>query len=313
MATPLQLGDDVLGVLMVAHTSRPCDYDARQVSILEGLAREAALALHSQQLRTAREQAEAALQRHRDQLEELVRERTAELEAVNRELEAFSYSVSHDLRAPLRAVDGFARALEEDCAGHLDETTREYLTRIRKATQHMGFLIDDMMELSRVGRAELKPVELHLSALARDVVDKLAAAEPARHVHVEISPGLTARGDGRLLLIVLFNLFDNAWKYTARTREPSITFSQQELNGEAVFVIRDNGAGFDMQYADKLFGAFQRLHGAEFPGTGVGLTTVRRIIQRHGGRVWADAEVGKGATFYFTLPAIPPGAKGVGT
>lgn len=245
------------------------------------------------------------LAHHREHLEELVLSRTAELETVNRELEAFSYSVSHDLRAPLRAIDGFARALSEDYADRLDDNGQDYLRRVRAGTQRMGILIDDMLQLSRVGRAELRPVEVYLSSVARDIVTKLALADPGRQVEVEISPGLIARGDPRLLHVMLTNLFDNAWKYTCKTRQARIEFRQVEIDGEQVFSVRDNGVGYDMQYADKLFGAFQRLHGAEFPGTGIGLATVARIITRHGGRVWAEAEPGKGATFYFTLAGAP--------
>jgi signal transduction histidine kinase len=246
------------------------------------------------------------LRQYQEQLEERVHERTAELEAVNRELEAFSYSVSHDLRAPLRAVDGFAQALDEDYGRQLDETAHSYLARIRKATQRMGQLIDDLLQLSRVGRAGLQPVEVYLSAVARNIMDRLAATEPARVAHIEIAPGISAYGDARLLHVVLSNLLDNAWKYTSKTAGAHIEFKQLEIDGQRVFMVRDNGAGFDMQYADKLFGAFQRLHGAEFPGTGIGLATVARIIHRHGGRVWAEAEVGRGAVFYFTLPVGAP-------
>jgi signal transduction histidine kinase len=302
MATPLRLGDETLGVLMVAHTANRCAYGARETALIEGLAREAALALHSQQLRAAREQAEAELQRHRDRLEVLVRERTAELEALNRELDAFSYSVSHDLRAPLRAIDGFAQALSEDYASRLDDSARDYLGRIRKGAQRMGVLIEDFLQLSRVGRAELQPVEVYLSAVARDIASRLAADHPARRVTVEIAPGLSARGDARLLHIVLSNLFDNAWKYTSRTEPARIEFRQQEIGDETVFMVRDNGAGFDMQYAGSLFRPFQRLHRAsEFEGTGVGLAIVARIVHRHGGRVWAQGAPGAGAAFYFTL------------
>jgi PAS domain S-box-containing protein len=436
LATPLRLGDEVLGVLMVAHTGRACDYGARERALIEALAREAALALHAQRLREAREQAEverlaqaeqvrllmdateegiygvdgdgrctfinraalrmlgyarpedllgrnlhelihhtlpdgrpypkeqcrvrqamlagetahtddevhwradgtsfpveywsrpiarggqtvgtvvsfvdvtqrkhteAELAQHRERLEELVRARTAEIETVNRELEAFSYSVSHDLRAPLRAIDGFAQALAEDFAAHFDDVTaRDYLNRIRNGAQRMSALIDDMLQLSRISRAELRPVAVDLSAMAHEIVSHLAAAEPGRTVDVEIAPALTARGDARLLQIALTNLLDNAWKYTGKTPQARIEFGRQRRDDVEVFYVRDNGAGFDMRYADKLFGAFQRLHGAEFPGTGVGLATVQRIIHRHGGRVWAESEVGKGATFFFTLTA----------
>lgn len=235
------------------------------------------------------------------QKEQVLQQQRVELEAALKELESFSYSVSHDLRAPLRAIDGFSRALEEDYADVLDEGARDHLSRIRKGTQRMGRLIDDLLALSRVGRTELRPVELDLSAMAQEIVDKLAAEEPARRVQVEISSGLTAWGDAGLLQVALFNLLDNAWKYTSKTAEAHIVFTQHSSANQNVFELSDNGAGFDMQFAGKLFGAFQRLHGAEFPGTGIGLATVQRIVRRHGGQVWAEAEVGKGARFFFTL------------
>jgi PAS domain S-box-containing protein len=254
---------------------------------------------------TDRKASESELMQYRVSLEELVRLRTAELESVNRELESFSYSVSHDLRAPLRAIDGFARALSEDYADRLDDNGQDYLRRVRAGSQRMGILIDDMLQLSRVGRAELRPVEVYLSTVARDIVSMLALADPGRQVAVEISPGLTTRGDPRLLHVMLTNLFDNAWKYTGKTGHARIDFGQDEIDGQTVFFVRDNGVGFDMLYVDKLFGAFQRLHGQEFPGTGIGLATVARIIHRHGGRVWAEGQVGKGATFFFTLADTP--------
>jgi light-regulated signal transduction histidine kinase (bacteriophytochrome) len=250
---------------------------------------------------TERKVSEAELTQHRERLEELVRLRTAELETVNRELEAFSYSVSHDLRAPLRAIDGFARALNEDYADRFDAVAHDYLDRVRKAAQRMGTLIDDLLQLSRVNRGALRPAEVDLSAMAHEIVGQLAGAESKRQVSVEISPQLRAQGDTRLLHIVLTNLLDNAWKYTSKTDPARIVFGQDQVNGKTVFFVRDNGAGFDMQYVAKLFGAFQRLHGAEFPGTGIGLATAQRILARHGGRIWAEAQPGQGATFYFTL------------
>ncbi len=248
-----------------------------------------------------RKSAEEELTRYREQLETLVRTRTAELEFVNQELEAFSYSVSHDLRAPLRAVDGFAQALAEDYESALDANGQDYLLRIRNGAQRMGVLIDDLLQLSRVTRSEVCKVEVCLSDLAAEIVNQLAAADPERQVTVVIMPGMTAAGDVQMLLIALTNLFDNAWKYTSRTEHATVEFAQAQQQGNTVFYIRDNGTGFDMRYAGKLFSAFQRLHGSEFPGTGIGLATVQRIVHRHGGRVWAEAEPGVGATFYFTL------------
>jgi PAS domain S-box-containing protein len=249
-----------------------------------------------------RKRAEAELAQHRERLEELVGERTAQLEAANRELEAFSYSVSHDLRAPLRAIDGFSQALVEDHGQDLGVDARTYLERVRAAVQRMGILIDDLLELSRVSRAAMRVGEIDLSAMASEIVADHRAAEPQRQVNVMIAPGLVAAGDARLLAVAFTNLLDNAWKYTGRAANARIEVGGEAINGERVFFVRDNGVGFDMQYADKLFGAFQRLHSErDFPGTGVGLATVARIIQRHGGRVWAEGAPGQGATFYFTL------------
>jgi light-regulated signal transduction histidine kinase (bacteriophytochrome) len=225
------------------------------------------------------------------------------LELVNKELEAFSYSVSHDLRAPLRSIDGFSQAVIEDYADRLDDQAKDYLNRVRAATQRMGHLIDDMLALARVTRAEMRRESVDLSALAGDVLAALQKSEPDRRVECRIEPGLAAEGDAHLLRVVLDNLLGNAWKFTGKQARASIEFGArpQETGGPAYFV-RDNGAGFDMNYAGKLFGAFQRLHTShEFPGTGVGLATVQRIVHRHGGRVWAEGAVGKGATFYFAL------------
>ncbi len=238
----------------------------------------------------------------RRRTDESLQQYAAELEAANAELDAFAYSVSHDLRAPLRSIDGFSQALLEDSGPHLDPTGRGHLDRIRGATQRMARLIDDLLELSRVTRAELHREPVDLSALARTVEDELRRTEPARNVAVTIAPGLTAEGDTPLLRVVLENLPGNAWKYTGKRDHAEIAFGADRHNGTTAYYIRDNGAGFDMQYAGKLFGAFQRLHAeADFRGTGIGLATVQRIVHRHGGRVWAEGIVGRGATFYFTL------------
>ena len=226
----------------------------------------------------------------------------AELAAVNRELEAFSYSVSHDLRAPLRAIDGFSQALLEDSGDSLDATGRDYLNRVRRAAQRMGVLIDDLIKLSRVTRADTYMQDVDLSALAEGVAQDLQAAAPGRLADFAIEPGMIAHGDARLLQIALENLLGNAWKFTAGRTPARIEFGRGAQGGAEAFFIRDNGAGFDMAHADQLFRAFQRLHdAAEFPGTGIGLATVQRVIHKHGGRIWATGEVDRGATFFFTL------------
>lgn len=241
------------------------------------------------------------------ELEERVRDRTAELEATARELDAFAYSVSHDLRAPLRAVTGFSEMLIEEHSGQLDEDARDYLNRVLAATKHMGRLIDDLLNLSRTGRVELYRRPVDLSALAHRVVGELVAAADADaspKAHVIVEDGLTAVGDPALLEIVLRNLISNAWKFSAKSPRPEIHVGSVEHEGSQVLFVQDNGAGFDMRKADRLFAPFQRLHTtAEFAGSGVGLALVARIVTRHGGRVWAEGEVGKGAAFYFTLPS----------
>jgi len=237
-----------------------------------------------------------------DKLEQRVRDRTVQLEASNRELEAFCYSVSHDLRAPLRGIDGWSLALLEDYRDKLDGKGRQQLQRVRSDTQRMGRLIDDLLLLSRVARGPIQRGPVDLTALAQSIAARLQEAAPERQVEFTVQPGLVAQGDGRLLDIVLSNLLGNAWKFSGGRSVARVEFGRTEVDGRPAFFVRDNGVGFDMIYAQRLFGAFQRMHKAsEFPGTGIGLATVQRVIQRHGGRVWAEAQVDRGATFYFTL------------
>ena len=249
-------------------------------------------------------QAEEALRQLTEELEQRVEKRTQELEAANQELEAFAYSVSHDLRAPLRGIDGFSMAVLEDYSEVLDEKGRDYLRRMHEAAVRMSKLIDDILSLSRVSRGKMHSEEIDMTALARTIAEELRSQEPGRKAKLVISDNLVAYGDERLMYLVLENLLRNAWKFTSKHRSARIEFGATEQENETVFFVRDNGVGFDMKYVDKLFNVFQRLHHAdEFEGTGIGLAIVKRIISRHGGRTWAEGDVGKGATFHFTLPS----------
>jgi signal transduction histidine kinase len=235
-------------------------------------------------------------------LEQKVARRTAQLEALLKEQEAFSYTVSHDLSAPLRHINSFSTMLREELGEQITPECRRYLERICAASAKMAELIRELLALSQINRERMKPEKVNLSTIAADIIQMLAETEPERTVAVTIAPELSVTGDEPLLRIALQNLLDNAWKYTARTAAPHIEMGQCIINGEAVFFIRDNGAGFDMNYKDKLFTVFQRLHDSDYKGTGIGLATVEKIIQRHSGRIWAEGRVDEGATFYFTLP-----------
>jgi len=237
-------------------------------------------------------------------LEERVLARTAELGAANKELEAFVYSASHDLRAPLRAIDGFSQMVIEDTVGRLDAADEEHLQHVRAAAQRMGVLIDDLLALSRSARQDLLRKSVDLSAMAASVIADLRSAAPGRRVEAVVQPDLVVDADTTLLEVILVNLLGNAWKFTSRHETARIEVGVTDTDGERAFFVRDDGAGFDMHEAEHLFGAFQRFHTADqFEGDGIGLATVQRLVARHGGRVWAEAEVEKGAMFYFTLPA----------
>jgi signal transduction histidine kinase len=250
-----------------------------------------------------RKAAEEKFRRLSVELERRVKERTAQLEGINKELEAFCYSVSHDLRAPLRTIRGFSEVLLQQCLPQLDARGQDFLRRTCDAGLQMDKLIEDLLKLSRVTRGEIEQRQINLSAIACEIADGLAKGEPERNVAFDIAPDVSARGDERLLRLVLDNLLRNAWKFTGKQPHARIEFGRQNGETSPIFV-RDNGVGFDMAYAGKLFGVFQRLHSpAEFAGSGVGLAIVQRVVNRHGGRVWADAKLNSGATIYFTLPS----------
>lgn len=247
--------------------------------------------------------AELRLRENERWLEQTLQQRTAALEAANRELEAFNYSVAHDLRAPLRGIDSFSQLLIERYSQRLDTEGLAYLNRVRAAASRMSQLIDALLSLAQVGRSDMQPLDLDFSQLVQSVASEVAAANPDRSVPMVIAPGMRAYGDPRLLRVVVGNLLENAWKFTARRQRPAVEVGPVQNTKLPTYYVRDNGAGFDPAYASRLFGAFQRLHpDREFPGTGIGLAIVQRVIARHGGTVWADSRPDQGATFYFTLP-----------
>jgi len=297
-----EITEPIVSLAQVARlVSRDKNYSLRAASA--GSTAETSILVDSfnNMLAQIQERDKELLQAH-GELEQRVRDRTAELAAANKELEAFSYSVSHDLRAPLRSIDGFSLALIEDYGTKLDQGGKDYLRRVRAASQRMSQLIDDMLNLARVTRRAMQRETVDLSGLAKSIAEDLSEEEPSRHVEFAIADGLSADADSGLLKIAMQNLIGNAWKYTSAHDRARIEFGRVKHNGRPAYFVRDDGAGFDPRYVERLFGAFQRLHAAtEFPGTGIGLATVHRIIHRHGGEVWAEGGVESGATFYFTL------------
>jgi len=293
MVMPMIAGGVLIGALSFG--GEPGTYSAEQVEVAQEVAMQLAIAVMQARLY-------ATVKRHTEELELRVRDRTRELQNANKSLEAFSYSVAHDLRAPLRSIDGFSKLILEDYQAKLDDRGKKYLDHVRTSAQHMGLLIDALLSLARVTRANMQRTEVDLSAIASRIADRLQGTSPNRRAEILVEQSMQAECDSKLLTVVLENLLGNAWKFTSGRELARIAFGRQEDERGTVYFVRDNGAGFDMRYVDKLFGAFQRLHSVtEFEGTGVGLATVQRIIHRHGGEVWAEAKVNEGATISFTL------------
>lgn len=292
---PLLIRDKIFGIMSIVCSDSNRRFSEEDYIFAVELARRITLAVEN--TRIYRE-----LQESNADLEDRVARRTLELEAINKELEAFSYSVSHDLRAPLRSIDGFSNKLLKDYGSLFDDQAKDYFGRVMNASRHMGHLIDDLLKLARISRMELHPEEINLTEIARNIVAELQETSPERKAEFLIDENLKANGDRSLVQVVLQNLLDNAWKYSRNAPHTRIEFGSFFKDNRTVYFIKDNGVGFDMKYVDKLFGAFQRLHSvAEFEGTGIGLATVNRIIRRHHGSIWAESEINKGTTFFFTL------------
>jgi len=313
LAVPLLQGQNLWGLLCIHQCQAPRQWQPTEIEFVSQIASHLGVALQQAELLNEL-RVEVLERQHAEQsvrtLNQGLQQAIIDLKAMNKELEAFSYSVSHDLRAPLRSIDGFSQAVLEDCFDQLDTTGQNYLRRIRTATQRMGHLIDDLLNLSRVTRSDIHFDSVDLSRLASQVVTELQQSQPERQVEFVIQTELTVQGDTHLLRMLLENLLNNAWKFTSRHTQAKIEFGMMlQQENTPVYFVRDDGAGFDMAYANKLFAPFQRLHSVrEFPGNGIGLATVQRIVNRHGGRLWAEGLVEQGATFYFTLTADRPGA-----